>query len=158
MRDSCVAFSKTKLDPMETEYQVMASGGVLIRKGGHEKNEFFYALIHRPRYNDWSLPKGKQESGEDPLACALRETLEETGYICTPIEELLSSSYIDNRGRSKLVRFWLMEVADGKFAPNEEADSLAWLPFDLAKNTLTYEKDRNVLESAKALVYRLNLS
>jgi len=143
---------------METDYQIMASGGVLIRKGGHEKNEFFYALIHRPRYNDWSLPKGKQESGEDALACALRETLEETGYTCTPVDEIGSSSYKDNRGRSKLVRFWLMRVTEGKFVPNEEADSLAWLPFDLATKTLTYEKDREVLESAKALVGQLNLS
>ncbi|TAN29842.1 MAG: NUDIX hydrolase [Actinomycetota bacterium] len=141
---------------MKTGYEVTANGGVLIQKGGHEKTEFFCALIHRPRYNDWSLPKGKQEEGEDPLACALRETLEETGYVCTPIREILSSSYTDNHGRSKLVRFWLMEVASGKFIANEEVDSLAWLPFHLAKNTLTYEKDRQVLESAETVVHQLN--
>lgn len=134
---------------MKSKYEVLAGGGVLIQKGGHEKDQFFYALIHRPRYNDWSFPKGKQENDEDTLTCSLREVQEETGYKCTTVVELISTSYTDNRGRSKLVRYWLMTVKEGRFIPNDEVDSVAWLPYHLAINTLSYSRDREILESAQ---------
>ncbi|NNN19871.1 MAG: NUDIX hydrolase [Acidimicrobiaceae bacterium] len=137
---------------MKSRYEVLAGGGVLIQKGGHEKDQIFYGLVHRPRYNDWSFPKGKQENGEDPLACALREVQEETGYRCTPVMELMPTSYTDNRGRSKLVRYWLMTVEKGQFIPNDEVDSVAWLPYHLAINALTYSRDREILESAQFAV------
>lgn len=137
---------------MTDSYEVYANGGVIFKKGGRDLNEIFYALIHRPRYDDWSIPKGKQEPGEKPLDCALREIAEETGYISVPVSELKSVSYTDNQGRSKLVRYWLVEPRSGQFSANQEVDALAWLPFPIAVNTLTYEFDRGVLDSARSIL------
>lgn len=134
---------------MKSGQEILANGGVVVRKGGHEKEEYFCALVHRPRYDDWSFPKGKQDDGEDPLECALREVLEETGYKCRPAKEIHSTVYQDGSGRSKLVRYWLMLVSEGEFMPNDEVDSLAWMPFHLATNALTYNRDHEVLESAQ---------
>ncbi len=142
---------------MKSTYEVLANGGVVIRKGGHEHENYFCALIHRPRYQDWSLPKGKQDHAEEPLVCALREVLEETGYRCDPLQEILSTSFKDDRGRSKLVRYWLMLAIEGQFTPNEEVDSIAWLPFHLATNVLTYDRDRQVLDSAQTALTQLRL-
>lgn len=137
---------------MNSTPEVLANGGVMVRKGGHEANDYFCALIHRPKYNDWSLPKGKQETGEEPLQCAIREIQEETGYSCKAVREILSTAYTDDQGRSKLVRYWLMIPESGEFVANDEVDSVVWLPFHLASNALTYERDREVLQSAlKAL-------
>lgn len=142
---------------MESTYQIYANGGVVIRKGGHEQENYFCALVHRPRYDDWSLPKGKQDPAEEPLDCALREVLEETGYICDPLQEIHSTSYKDDHGRSKLVRYWLMMAGEGNFTPNEEVDSIAWMPFHLAKNALTYNWDREVLDSAQIAIDQIRL-
>lgn len=126
---------------------IYANGGVITRPGGHDLNETFVALIHRPRYDDWSFPKGKQEPGEDPLNCAIREILEETGYSCQPKTELIQSCY-DDGNRAKVVRYWLCEIVDGEFMENEEVDAIAWLPFHLARPTLSYDHDRLVLDDA----------
>ncbi len=142
---------------MISNQKILANGGVVVRKGGHEEEEYFYALVHRPRYDDWSFPKGKQDDGEDPIQCALREVWEETGYKCRPMQEVRSTIYQDSSGRSKLVRYWLMLVAEGEFKPNEEVDSLAWRPYHLAVNALTYNRDRDVLESAQGALSKLQL-
>lgn len=139
---------------MSDDYEIYANGGLIFRKGGHDLNEFFYALVHRPRYDDWSIPKGKQETNETPLECALREIAEETGYPSEPIEELASISYTDNQSRSKLVRYWLVEPRRGCFVANSEVDALAWLPFSIAVKALTYEHDADVLKSAKSILER----
>lgn len=128
---------------------VYANGGVVTRPGGHENNENFVALIHRPDYNDWSFPKGKQEADEEPIDGAIREILEETGYKCKPHIELVASRYRDNKDRAKVVRYWLFEITEGYFQANNEVDAIAWLPFQLARPTLTYENDRLVLDSAQ---------
>ncbi len=142
---------------MESTYQIYANGGVVIRKGGHEEDKYFCALVHRPRYDDWSLPKGKQDPAEEPLDCALREVLEETGYSCNPLLEIQSTSYKDDHGRSKLVRYWLMMAKEGEFTPNEEVDSIAWMPFHLAKDAMTYDWDREVIESAEIALDQIRL-
>ncbi|MDA8080462.1 MAG: NUDIX hydrolase [Actinomycetota bacterium] len=142
---------------MESTYQIYANGGVVIRKSRSEEEEYFCAVVHRPRYDDWSLPKGKQDPAEEPLDCALREVLEETGYICNPLQEIQSTSYKDDHGRSKLVRYWLMIAGEGRFTPNEEVDSIAWMPFHLAKDAMTYDWDREVIASAEIALGQLQL-
>jgi 8-oxo-dGTP diphosphatase len=124
---------------------IAAAGGVLVRKGvrGHE-----VAVIHRPKYMDWSLPKGKLEKGEEWLEAALREVEEETGYRCEPSVELPQVTYLDRKGRRKLVRYWLMEPKDGGFEPHDEVDELRWLSGDEADGLLTYPHDRDLVHKA----------
>jgi len=109
-------------------------------------------LVHRPRYDDWTLPKGKCADGELDEDCALREVEEETGYACTLGEELATSSYIDSRGREKSVRYWAMEPARGSFSPNSEVDEIRWLPLEGAGALLSYERDRDLVARAAALL------
>ena len=118
--------------------RVEAAGGVVVRDGQ-------VLLVHRPRYDDWTLPKGKLDRGESFEDAALREVREETGFSCVLGRELPSSEYRDNKERPKLVRYWLMEVEGGAFEPNEEVDELRWLEPGEAVEALTYERDREVL-------------
>ena len=118
--------------------QVEAAGGVVMRDG-------FVAIVHRPRYDDWTLPKGKLDPGESFEQAALREVEEETGLRCTLGRELPSTNYNDHKGRQKLVRYWLMEPEGGEFAPNDEVDELRWLEPEEALALLTYDRDRDLL-------------
>jgi 8-oxo-dGTP diphosphatase len=118
--------------------EVEAAGGVVVRDGR-------VALIHRPKYDDWTLPKGKLEAGEQFEDAALREVREETGLRCTLGRELPSTSYEDHKGRSKVVRYWLMEPQSGEFSPNDEVDELRWLDAAGARDLLTHERDRELL-------------
>src|SRR4051812_8048862 len=91
--------------------QVHAAGGVVVRRDASGAPEVL--LVHRPRYADWSLPKGKLDKGESFEDGAVREVLEETGVRVRLGEELPSVRYVDNKGRDKLVRYWIMEVEEG---------------------------------------------
>jgi len=102
-------------------------------------------LVHRPKYDDWTFPKGKAEPGEDGLACALREVREETGLECEPAHELASTEYRDARGRPKRVRWWLMRPAGGAFEPTEEIDEIRWLAPADAAALLSYARDIQLL-------------
>ena len=104
-------------------------------------------VVHRPKYGDWSFPKGKLDRGEDAETAALREVEEETGLRCRLGAELAPAAYVDARGRPKLVRYWAMTVQDGVFRPNVEVDELRWLPVGRAAALLTYRHDVAVLES-----------
>lgn len=125
--------------------RIAAAGGVVMRKG---ESATEVVLVHRPRYDDWSLPKGKLDPGETFEQAALREVREETGLICRLGPELAFSQYEDNRGRPKVVRYWLMAVErDTGFEPNEEVDELRWvLPAD-AGELLTYSFDRELVKT-----------
>lgn len=122
--------------------EVHAAGGVVLDGDGR------VVLVHRPKYDDWSLPKGKLAPGESFEEAAMREVEEETGVRCRLVRELPSSKYADAKGRSKVVRYWLMEVKDeAGFVPNDEVDELRRLPLDEALALLTYDRDRDVLRA-----------
>jgi 8-oxo-dGTP diphosphatase len=122
--------------------EVEAAGGVVLDEDGR------VVLVHRPRYDDWTLPKGKLDPGESFEEAALREVEEETGLRCRLVRELPSIEYRDAKRRPKVVRYWLMEVeADVGFVPNDEVDELRRLPIDEALALLTYDRDRDVLRA-----------
>jgi 8-oxo-dGTP pyrophosphatase MutT (NUDIX family) len=125
---------------------VRAAGGVVCRPGA---NGPCVAVVHRPRYDDWSLPKGKLDRGETWEEAALREVQEEIGLRCRLGRELTAAEYLVRSGR-KVVRYWLMEPESGAFAPNEEVDEMRWLSPDEAVRTLTYDHDRALVREAAA--------
>jgi 8-oxo-dGTP pyrophosphatase MutT (NUDIX family)/phosphohistidine phosphatase SixA len=104
------------------------------------------ALVHRPRYDDWSLPKGKAEPGESAPITAAREVLEETGFDCTIGRALTTVSYSEG-GRSKTVEYFAACRLDGSFDANKEVDRLEWLPLPVARSKMSYEFDRAVLDT-----------
>lgn len=127
---------------------VRAAGGVVWRRG--PDGAPLFAIVHRPRYDDWSLPKGKAEPGEDLEAAALREVAEETGMDCRLGERLGGHRYTDQRGRPKATEYWLMEAVAGEFTPGDEVDELRWLGAGEARRLLGYERDRGLLDQAAA--------
>ena len=108
-------------------------------------------VIHRPRRDDWSLPKGKRKRGESALECALREVREETGLRCSVGDELPGANYFDRKGRAKRVRYWSMEEIDGEFRRNAEVDKVRWTPLDRLGGVLTYRHDLAVVSGLKRL-------
>jgi 8-oxo-dGTP pyrophosphatase MutT (NUDIX family) len=127
---------------------VRAAGGVVWRP---DATGIEVVVIHRPRYDDWSLPKGKLHPGEDDEAAALREVEEETGLRCELGPELPSTRYRDPRGRPKVVRFWAMRPLGGSLAPSPpETDEARWLPLAEAAALLTHEHEREVLAACGA--------
>jgi 8-oxo-(d)GTP phosphatase len=103
------------------------------------------AVVHRPRYDDWSFPKGKLEDGEDEATAALREVEEETGLRCHLGPSVGAVTYRDRRGRVKVVRYFQMDADGGGFAPNREVDELRWVAVEDAVRRLTYPHDRRML-------------
>jgi len=124
---------------------IQAAGGLLWRKSDAGKQ---IALIHRPRYNDWALPKGKLEKGEEWETAALREIEEETG--CKAQLGSFAGAVSYNVGdRPKVVLFWNMVlIGDCKFVPSEEVDQLIWVSVEKALEILQYPSDKNILRSS----------
>jgi 8-oxo-dGTP pyrophosphatase MutT (NUDIX family)/phosphohistidine phosphatase SixA len=120
---------------------IKAAGAVLWRDADGDVE---VAVVHRQRYDDWSLPKGKLDKGETIPACVAREVTEETGYSCALGRFLLQTSY-EVRGEAKTVDYYAAEAIAGSFVANDEVDSLKWLPAAEAAAVLTYEHDRAVL-------------
>ena len=127
---------------------MQAAGGVVYRRNGDAALEVL--LVDRPRYDDWTLPKGKLHRGESHEAGALREVEEETGFRCELGRELPSSRYRDQKGRPKIVRYWTMRPLDGAFHPHDEVDDARWLPLDEAEAELSYDRDREILHAFAA--------
>ena len=123
--------------------RIKAAGGVVVRDDGR------IAVVHRPRYDDWSLPKGKLDKGESWEQAALREVEEEVGLKCRLGDELEPTSYEDRKGRAKVVRYWLMEPKrDAKFKPNDEVDEIRWLSPADAEAAVSYPHDAELVREA----------
>jgi 8-oxo-(d)GTP phosphatase len=124
--------------------QILAAGAVVWRDG---PGGIQVAVVHRPKYDDWTLPKGKCEPGEHVLLTAVREVEEETGQLVT-LGRRLSPSYYKVDGRPKRVDYWAGRPVDpaAPFVPGHEVDDLAWLPMPAAAARLTYDRDVDLLE------------
>jgi len=115
---------------------VRAAGGVIVRDGS-------VLVVHRPKYDDWTFPKGKALPDESDEDCAVREVHEETGLRCLLEDELTTTHYVDAKGRPKRVRWWRMRaLGDDGFRPNDEVDELRWLEPGDAADVLSYPRDR----------------
>jgi len=121
---------------------IRAAGGVVVRQAGDDVEVL---LVHRPRYDDWTFPKGKAREGEADEACALREVEEETGLRCELGRELAQTIYLDAAGRSKRVRYWRMRPAGGELAFRNEVDRAVWVSPEQARRVLSYERDLPLL-------------
>ncbi len=122
---------------------IEAAGGLVERDGPE------VLVVHRPRYDDWSLPKGKLDRGESFEDAARREITEETGLTCRLAEELAPARYETSKG-PKLVRYWRMTVESGDVAdrePDDEVDECVWLGPDEALARLTYDYDRALVRT-----------
>lgn len=124
------------------DIMVWAAGGVVVRRSNHGVK---ILVVHRPRYGDWSLPKGKLEEGERLESAALREVLEETGYSCSLGEVLPVVVYVDGRARTKAVVYWVMTVESGSFSSNDEVDQVRWVGPERVMQLLDYERDIDLL-------------
>jgi 8-oxo-dGTP pyrophosphatase MutT (NUDIX family) len=122
-----------------SDAEVLAAGGLVTREGPE------IAVVHRPRYGDWSLPKGKLDKGESFEDGALREVEEETGFTCRITGTLGETSYHDRKDRPKLVRYFAMTVESGEFKPNDEVDELRWVSPQEALGILAYDFDRELV-------------
>ncbi|MEU2166127.1 NUDIX hydrolase [Micromonospora chersina] len=128
--------------------RIRAAGGVVWRPaaGGVE-----VCLVHRPRYGDWSLPKGKLDAGEHPLRAAVREVAEETDVRAVPQVRLPTARY-RSEGHPKAVDYWSMRAAaQGGFQPDTEVDEVAWFPADRAVRQVSYPHDAEVIAAFAAL-------
>ena len=131
--------------------EIRAAGGVVHRRD--PDGNWLLLLVHRPRYDDWSLPKGKADDGESPKQTALREVEEETGLRCRLGSPAGETRYRDAKGRSKLVRYWLMEPTTStfEFSANDEVDQVQWCSRTEADRLLSYDHDRELLRKLPEL-------
>lgn len=125
------------------EPEVLAAGGLLWRRD--DAGEVEVLVVHRPRYDDWSFPKGKCDPGETFAQTAEREVLEETGFAVAFGSELDEVRYKDHKGRPKLVRYWAMTVTGGVFTANDEVDGARWVSVADAEALVTYPHDAALL-------------
>jgi 8-oxo-dGTP pyrophosphatase MutT (NUDIX family) len=135
----------------DREGVIRAAGGVVWREiGGASKDAGVeVAVIHRPRYDDWTLPKGKLAPNESELEGAIREVFEETGFRVAVGRPLGDVRYMKTGGgslRPKVVRYWSMKAEGGAFFPNREVDELRWMSLAEAHDLLTHDHDRELLE------------
>ncbi len=126
--------------------KVRAAGGLVWRR--NRAGEVELLLVHRPRYDDWSLPKGKAHRGESDRDTALREVEEETGLRCRLGAELATVRYRTERGEDKTVRWWSMTVRkDVGFAPDDEVDEVRWVTMEGFDHLGSFDSDRKVVDS-----------
>ena len=128
---------------------ILGGGGLVTR---HDSGELEVLTVHRPKHLDWSLPAGKLDPGETLAECALREVYEETGYVCELGRDVGMVDYTDRRGRTRQVHYWEMDAISGSFTPNQEVDSIAWVPLVESVNYFTNERDLKMASAFLALV------
>ncbi|WP_413758322.1 NUDIX hydrolase [Streptomyces sp. MMBL 11-3] len=144
----------TDEEPVPTDEQpVLAAGCVLWRRSPGDGAPQI-CLVHRPKYDDWSHPKGKLKRGEGALAGALREVEEETGHRCAPGPRLTTLRYPAN-GRPKQVDYWAAEATEGRFVPSREVDRVLWLAPEAARARLTQARDRELVDEFLAVLKRV---
>lgn len=142
------AFRAPRTPGRPARLTVQAAGCVLWRLSP-VTHTLELCLIHRPKYDDWSWPKGKLRRGENALAGALREVAEETGHSAVAAAELPSAHYLAD-GRPKRVRYWAAEALSGTFTPNDEVDRVLWLPPRMARRRLTEPADADLVDALLA--------
>jgi len=125
---------------------ILGGGGFLTR---HNDGELEVLIVHRSKHQDWSLPAGKLDPGENLAECALREVYEESGYVCELGRELGAVEYTDRRGRARQVHYWEMDAVSGSFAPSPEVDAISWVP---VVESLNYFTNRRDIETASAFL------
>lgn len=127
--------------------EIVAAGAVVVRKGRDGREVL---VVHRPKYDDWSFPKGKQDPGEHVTATAVREVIEETGVEVRLGRPLRPQLYAVGGGRAKRVHYWVGHVVGdddlSTYETNDEVDGLAWVPVDEASSRLTYLDDIALLD------------
>ncbi|MBL0749059.1 NUDIX hydrolase [Nocardioides sp. G10] len=132
---------------------VRAAGAVVTRKAGSKEPQVL--LVHRPKYDDWSFPKGKLDPGEHEVTAAVREVAEETGLDVRLGPALTPQRYRMSSGRWKHVDYWTAKVLGsddvGRYRPNDEIDLVEWVPWKAATTRLTYPHDRETLAEAHPL-------
>jgi 8-oxo-(d)GTP phosphatase len=126
---------------------IAAAGGVVWRPAAEGGGGIEIAVVHRPRHDDWSLPKGHVDAGEHPLQTAVREVREETGLVVVVGRRGPTTRY-EVEGAPKRVDYWVMRHVGGDFAANDEVDELRWLPPADAGAACSYEHDRRVVADA----------
>jgi len=130
---------------------VRAAGVVVLRRSEHNQGVWEVLVVHRPSYDDWSLPKGKVEPNEHPAVTAVRECDEETGLHVRLGPPLADITYLD-RGRLKTVHYWVATVVhDEGFIPDDEVDEITWCPVDQVHLLLDYPGDIGVVQQAREL-------
>lgn len=130
---------------------VVRAAGCLVFQPGADGPELL--VVHRPRYDDWSFAKGKLDPGETDLECARREVEEETGITGLIGPELPTIDYVDNKGRPKAVRYWVLRATAGAdvFEANDEVDEVRWLRPSAAGSLLSYDHDRALVAAFEAI-------
>ena len=141
---------EARTQDLELRGEVRAAGGIPYRRNG---DDLEVLLVHRPRYDDWTFPKGKLENGETDEEAARREVEEETGLDVELGPELASTTYKDSKLREKIVRYWAMPVS-GEAVPQNEVDEVEWLSPEKAAERLSYERDLEVLRSLEEALAR----
>lgn len=127
--------------------EVRAAGAVVIRTTDGRVAEVL--AVHRPRYDDWSLPKGKLDDDETYEEAAVREVLEETGMLIELGRPLHETTYTDRHGRAKVVRWWTATVLEQRdWTPDDEIDDVAWIPIAEVRDRLTYPADHALVDAA----------
>ncbi len=133
--------------PRPGQSTVRAAGCVVWRRGDAEPEVL---VVHRPRWNDWSFPKGKLDAGEDAIAAAAREVEEETGLRVRIGLRLRDDHYTISSGQPKTVSYWTAKPPRSAdittYEPNSEIDAVTWLSLSRARRRLTYPRDVELLE------------
>jgi 8-oxo-dGTP pyrophosphatase MutT (NUDIX family) len=144
MAEGLEAIGATRAKGETLSKHVRAAGGVVVREGPDGPEVL---LVHRPKYDDWTFPKGKADKGEGDEDCAVREVEEETGLVCELGRELAATSYTGPDGREKRVRYWQMEPIGGALVFLHEVDDARWVPVADAAALLTYPRDAKLLRA-----------
>jgi 8-oxo-dGTP pyrophosphatase MutT (NUDIX family) len=139
------SWSGVSPESSEVTEPTRAAGGVVWRDG---RSGVEVLLVHRPRYDDWSLPKGHVDRGETLLEAALREVAEETGFSCAAGHLIGITSYTTIDGEPKVVHYWSMTVDSGEFTPNDEVDAIEWASPQRADALLSYDLDRDLIRTS----------